>query len=81
MVVRLADLYRRDFAHALDAPANAAVRDAIRGWSAKAEHLQIWDYRVTFHGDGDLPRADHRSLAAQYRFERGDGRVHVDRLT
>ena len=73
VVVRLADLHQRDFAHELDAPANAVVRDAIRGWGAAAEHLQIWDYRVTFHDDGDLPRADHRSLAAQYRFYAENG--------
>lgn len=68
VLVRYADLYERDFAHPLTAASNDRVRSIIRGWTQRAEHLQIWDYRVTFHPDGDLPRADHASLGRQYRF-------------
>jgi len=68
VLVRFTDLYQRDFAHALAAPSNAGIRSTIRGWTERAKHLQIWDYRVTFHEDGDLPRADHAHLAGQYRF-------------
>jgi hypothetical protein len=68
VLVRFTDLYQRDFAHTLGAPSNSDVRSAIRGWTKRAKHLQIWDYRVTFHDDGDLPRADHTHLGEQYRF-------------
>ena len=68
VIVRFADLHQRDWAHALGAPSNAAVRATIRGWTRRAKHLQIWDYRVTFHEDGDLPRADHVSLGEQFSF-------------
>jgi len=68
VLVRFTDLFQRDFAHALEAPSNTAVRSTIRAWARRAEHLQIWDYRVTFHEDGDLPRADHAFLGEQFRF-------------
>ncbi len=68
VLVRFTDLHQRDFAHALTAASNAAVRATIRGWTRRAKHLQIWDYRVTFHEDGDLPRADHVFLGEQFRF-------------
>ena len=68
VVVRFTDLHQRDFAHALVGSSNAAVRATIQAWTSRARHLQIWDYRVTFHEDGDLPRADHALLDKQFQF-------------
>ena len=73
VLVRLADLYQRDFARGLLAPSNAAVREAVRGWAARSEHLHVWDYRVTFHDDGDLPRGDHAWLGERFRFYADQG--------
>ncbi len=68
VLVRFTGLHQRDYSRPLGAPSNAAVRAAIEGWTRRADHLQIWDYRVTFHEDGDLPRADHAFLDADYRY-------------
>jgi hypothetical protein len=68
VVVRFTSLHQQDYARPLSAPSNAEVRSLLRGWTEIAPHVQVWDYRVTFHVDGDLPRADHEWIGERFRF-------------
>jgi hypothetical protein len=68
VVVRFTSLHQQDYSQPLSAPSNARVRETVRGWSERADHLQVWDYRVTFHPDGDLPRGDHAWIGERFAF-------------
>jgi hypothetical protein len=67
VIVRVADLYERDFSQPLAGKRNSEVRSAVRRWSSQVQNVHYWDYRVTFDPGGDLPRADHAWIADRYR--------------
>jgi hypothetical protein len=73
VVVRLSAFGRRDYARAVDDPANATFRDAVIGWAGVAKHLWIWDYAVTFGVERGLPLATYANYARDLRFYRAHG--------
>ncbi len=66
VVIRLCSI-ECDFAHPLDSDANAAFRDDIKGWSAIAPNLAIWNYVTNFR-NYLLPHPNMHGLAPDLRF-------------
>lgn len=66
VVVRLCSI-ECDFLRPLESPANQAFRDDIRGWSAIAPNLYVWDY-VTDFASYIQPHPNMRVLAPNLRF-------------
>ncbi len=74
VVLRLADLYQRDFAKPVTHPANREVRRALQGWLERTAHLRVWNYAVTFGRQGhNLPLASLAVIAEDFRFYRDRG--------
>jgi hypothetical protein len=73
VVVRLADLFHRDFSRPVTDRANRKLRRAIEGWTGRTSHLRIWAYTVTFGRGANLPLPTLRVMADDFRHYREQG--------
>ena len=67
VIVRVSALFHRDYSKPLSHPRNRRYLTALEGWSARAAHLRVWDYIVTYGPDGDLPLPNVSFLAQDLR--------------
>lgn len=73
VVVRLSALQRRDFSKPVTRYAHREYRWAIEGWGRVTSHLRIWDYSVTFGSGAEMPLANLKVIAEDFRYYLGHG--------
>jgi hypothetical protein len=73
VVVRVSGLHQRDFTRPITDPANHDYAAAVEDWSARTDHLRVWDYPVVFGDAGEFPLPNLRALSQDFRFFQDHG--------
>ena len=65
--IRFSGLQVRDFSKPVAHSDNAPYLSALRGWSARTNHLRVWDYVVVFGEEGEMPLPNLALIADDLR--------------